>query len=50
MLVLSKFFLKANLEDTIRLNSDMSKVYNKLLKANVYDPSLASFHMAAQHG
>ena len=44
------FFLKANLEDIIRLNSDVSKVYNELLKANVYDASLASFHMAAQHG
>ena len=47
---MKKFFLKANLEDIIRLNSDVSKVYNVLLKANVYDPSLKSFHLAAQDG
>ena len=47
---MKKFFLKANLEDIIRLNSDVSKVYNVLLKANVYDPSLKSFHFSAQDG
>ena len=47
---MKKFLLKENLEDIIQLNSDVTKVYNELLKANVYDPALASFHMAAQHG
>ena len=45
-----KTFPKANLEETMRLASDVTKVYNALLKENVYDPSLTLFHMASKHG
>ena len=45
-----KTFPRANLEETIRLASDVTKVYNELLKVNVYDPSLTLFHMATKHG
>ena len=45
-----KTFPKANLEETMRLASDVTKVYNELLKVKVYDPSLKIFHMAAKCG
>jgi hypothetical protein len=45
-----KIFPKANLEETMRLASDVTKVYNELLKVKIYDPSLTLFHLAAKHG
>ena len=41
---------KANLEETKRLASDVTKVYNELLKVNVYRPSLTLFDCAAKCG
>ena len=45
-----KIFPKANLEETMRLASDVTKVYNELLKVKSYDPSLTLFHLAAKRG
>ena len=45
-----KTFPIANLEETMRLASDVTKVYNELLKVKVYDPSLTIFHLAAKCG
>ena len=45
---IEKIFPKINLEDTIRLASDVNKVYDELRKEN--DLSLTLFHMAAKHG
>ena len=45
-----KIFPKANLEDTIQLASDVSKGYDELRKANITDPSLTLFHLAAKRG
>ena len=46
----AKTFPKANLEETIRLASDVTKVYNELLKVNVDHPSLTLFDCAAKCG
>ena len=43
-------FPQANLEDMIRLALDVSKIYDELRKANVTDPLLTLFHLAAKHG
>ena len=45
-----KTFPKANLEETMRLASDVTKVYDELLKIKIYDPSLTLFHLAAKRG
>lgn len=56
---MKKILKKTNLEDTIKLASDVSKVYVKLQKEKVLgvrddylviDPFLTLFHMAAKHG
>ena len=47
---MKKIFPKANLEDTIQLASDVSKGYDELRKANITDPSLTLFHLAAKRG
>ena len=41
---------KANVEETRRLASDVTKVYNELLKVNVDHPSLTLFDCAAKCG
>ena len=41
-----KIFPKANLEEIMRLASDVTNVYNEL---KVYDPSLKLLHLAALH-
>ena len=43
-------FPQANLEDTIRLALDVSKVYDELRKEFVTEPSLTLFHLAANNG
>ena len=45
-----KTFPKANLEETIRLASDVTKVYIELLKVNVDHPTLTLFDCAAKCG
>ena len=45
-----KTFPKANVEETRRLASDVTKVYNELLKVNVDHPSLTLFDCAAKCG
>ena len=56
---MKKILKKTNLDDTIQLASDVSKLYNKLQKKKVLeqtedylviDPFLTLFHVAAKHG